>query len=303
MNKLLWMQCFVRSVETGSFSAVARELGIGQPNVSRYIAALEEDLGARLLLRSTRKLTPTAEGQHYYGQARHALDLIAQAESDARSQDSPRGLLRVACAPGLGVEQLMGMVPDFMARYPEVELELRLSDELIDLVAGGVDVAIRGGQLKDSALRARRVGTSERICVASPAYLAAHGAPGQPGDLAQHQCIVYTLLNRGNAWPFRDGEVQVHGRLRVDSLEAIRRAAIDGLGIGYLPRWMVITALNGGTLVTVLDAFAAGPSPINAVYAAERLLARRAAVFIDFIAERFGQTPGLNGAPATAAPH
>jgi DNA-binding transcriptional LysR family regulator len=297
MNKLMWMQCFVRAVETGSFSAVARELGIGQPNVSRYVAALEEDLGARLLLRSTRQLTPTAEGQHYYAQARHALDLIDQAESDARSQDKPRGLLRVACAPGLGVEQLIGLMPDFMAQYPEVAVDMRLSDDMIDLVAGGIDVAIRGGVLKDSALRARRIGSSERIIVASPAYLAARGTPATPADLARHECIVYTLL-KGGSWPFNEGgtplEVQVHGRLMLDNLQAIRRAAADGMGLAYLPRWMVVEELADGRLRTLLDDYAAAPSPINAVYAADRLLARRAAVFIDFIAERFAATPGLH---------
>lgn len=307
MNKLLWMQCFVRAVETGSFSAVARELGIGQPNVSRHIASLEQELGACLLLRSTRRLSATEEGMRYYGQARHALDLIAQAEADARSQDKPRGLLRVACSPGLGVEKIIGLLPQFLARYPEVELELRLSDDFIDLVAGGVDLAIRGGALKDSALRARRIGSSQRICVASPAYLAQHGTPALPGQLLQHQCLVYTLLGHAKGWPFLEGGVEiavpVRGRLRVDSLEAIRRAAVDGLGIGYLPRWMVQEQLNAGLLQAILGEFAGAPTPINALYAAERLLARRATVFIDFLAERFAASPDLCIAPAVAGCH
>lgn len=310
MNKLLWMQCFVRAVETGSFSAVARELGIGQPNVSRHIASLEQELGARLLLRSTRQLTPTEEGVRYYGQARHALDLIAQADADARSQDRPRGLLRVAFPQGLGVEKIVGLLPQFLARYPEVDVELRLSDDYVDLVAGGIDLALRGGVLKDSALRARRIGSSERICVASPAYLAGAGVPLRPADLARHQCIVYTLLGRDHGWPFRerrgdawaDIEVPVHGRLRVDSLDAVRRAAVDAIGIGYLPRWMVVDALADGRLVVILGEFARPPTPLNAVYAADRLLARRATVFIDFLAEQFAGTPGLGMAPAAPQP-
>ena len=297
MNKLLWMQCFVRVVETGSFSAVARELGIGQPNVSRHIASLEQDLGTRLLHRSTRQLVATPEGQRYYAQARQALDVIAQAESDARGQRNPRGLLRVACAPVLGTEKIIGAMPEFLARYPEIELDLRLGDDYVDLVAEGVDIAIRGGVLKDSALRARRIGSSERVIVAGNAYLERHGVPAQPVDLLQHQCIVYTLLGSGG-WPFKDGEIHVRGRLRVNSLEAVRRAVLADLGIGYLPLWMVAEHLASGALVAVLAGHAGAPAPINALYSAARLLPQRAVVFIDFIADVFAATPGLHSAGA-----
>ena len=301
MNKLPWMRCFVRVVETGSFSAVARELGIGQPNVSRHIASLEADLGALLLHRSTRQLVPTPEGQRYYAQARQALDLIAQAEADVLGQRNPRGLLRVACSPTLGTETILGTLPAFLARYPDIEVELRMGDEYVDLVAEGIDVAIRGGALKDSALRARRVGSSERVYVASPAYLALHGAPLQPADLARHECIVYTLLDGGAAWPFRDGEVAVRGRLRVNSLVAVRRAALDGMGIGYLPMWMVAGQLRGGELATVLPEHATAAAPVNAVYAAARLLPLRAEVFIDHVAAVFAATPGLDGVALAGA--
>jgi len=296
MNKLLWMHCFIRAVETGSFSAVARELGIGQPNVSRHIASLEKELDTRLIHRSTRHLVATTEGQRYYTQARQALDVIAQAESDARGRQNPSGLLRVACPAGLGTEKIIPAMPAFSARYPEVELEFRFGDDYIDLVAQGVDVAIRGGVLKDSALRARRIGTSERICVASAAYLEKHGTPEEPADLLRHQCIIYTLMGGGGGgWPFRDGEVHVSGRLRLNSLEGIRRAVLEDIGIAYLPSWMVAGELRDGQLRALLSAHTAPRSPLNAVYSAERLLPRRAAVFIDFIAEVCAATPGLNG--------
>ena len=295
MNKLLWMRCFVRVVETGSFSAVARELDIGQPNVSRHIAALEADLGALLLHRSTRQLAVTPEGQRYYAQARQALDLIAQAEADVLGQHNPRGLLRVACPPGLGTEIIAGTLPAFLERYPDIELELRMSDAFVDLVAEGVDVAIRGGELKDSALRARRVGSSERLCVASPGYVARHGVPATTADLALHECIIYTLITGGGAWRFSDGEVHVRGRLRVNSVDAVRRAALDGIGIGYLPMWMVVGHLRSGALVPVLAGQALAFSPLNAVYSAARLLPLRAGVFIDHIAGVFAATPGLDG--------
>ncbi len=295
MNKLLWMHCFVRAVETGSFSAVARELGIGQPNVSRHIASLEQELGTRLLHRSTRQLVATPEGQRYYTQARQALDVISQAESDARGQRNPHGLLRVTCAPSLLTELLIGTMPAFLARYPDIEVEYRLSDDYVDLVAEGVDVAIRGGVLKDSALRARRVGTSERICVASAVYLEKHGIPLQPVDLLEHECIIYTLLVGSSGWPFKDGEVHVAGRLRLNSIEGICRAVMQDIGIGYLPSWMVAEQLRSGVLRALLTDYAAALTPLNAVYSADRLLPQRAVVFIDYIASVFAVTPGLNG--------
>lgn len=295
MDKLLWMQCLVRAVETGSFSAVARELGIGQPNVSRHIASLEKALDTRLLHRSTRQLVATPEGQRYYAQARQALDLIAQADSDARGQQKPHGLLRVACAPTLGTEKIIVALPDFLARYPDVEVELRLGDGFVDLVAEGVDIAIRGGVLKDSSLRARRVGTSERICVASATYLEKHGVPQQPADLLQHQCLIYTLMAGAGGWPFKSGEVPVQGRLRLNSLECIRKAVMQDIGIAYLPSWTIAQELRAGTLQVLLSEHAAARTPLNAVYAAERLLPRRAAVFIDFITAVFAATPGLDG--------
>lgn len=295
MNKLLWMRCFVRAIETGSFSAVARELGIGQPNVSRHIASLEKALGTRLLLRSTRQLAATAEGQRYYTQARQALELIAQADSDARGEQKPQGLLRVTCAPTLGTEKIIPALPEFLARYPDVEVELRLGDGYVDLIAEGIDVAVRGGVLKDSSLRARRVGMSERICVASANYLDRHGAPEKPADLLQHQCLIYTLMAGGGGWPFRDGAVHVQGRLRLNSLDGIRKAVMQDLGIAYLPSWTISEQLRSGELRAVLTDHADGRAPLNAVYGAERLLPRRAAVFIDFISALFAATPGLDG--------
>lgn len=294
MDKLLWMHCFVRAVETGSFSAVARELQIGQPNVSRHIASLEKLLDTRLLHRSTRQLATTPEGQKYYAQARHALDVISQAESDARGEENPHGLLRVACAESLGTEVLMAAMPQFLSRYPDVQVELRLSDSYIDLVAEGVDIAIRGGALKDSALRARRIGTSERICVASKAYLERHGTPAEPADLMQHQCIVYTLLGSGG-WPFKTGAVHVDGRLRLNNLEGIRRAVLRDLGIGYLPSWMVACELERGVVRALLTDYAVAGTPLNALYSAERLLPQRASAFIEFISGVFAGTRGLNG--------
>ncbi|NYE62084.1 DNA-binding transcriptional LysR family regulator [Duganella sp. 1224] len=303
MNKLLWMHCLVRAIETGSFSAVARELGIGQPNVSRHIASLEQTLGTRLLNRSTRQLVPTPDGQRYYALAKQALDVIQQAESEARGQHNPHGLLRVACPSALATEKLVDALPEFLTRYPDVEVELKMGDGYVDLIAEGVDLAIRGGVLKDSALRARRVGTSERICVASRAYLDKHGTPQRVEDLLHHECLIYTLLAGDvRGWPLDNGEVQVSGRLRLNSLEAIRRAALAGLGIAYLPAWMVAQHLRSGELAAVLGASTTRMSPLNAVYSADRLLPQRATVFIDFIAALLARTPGLDGRSLLRSP-
>jgi DNA-binding transcriptional LysR family regulator len=296
MDKLLSMRCFVRAVETGSFSAVAREMQIGQPNVSRHIASLEKSLGTRLLHRSTRHMVATPEGQRYYAQARHALDIISQAESEAHGEQNPHGLLRVSCAESLGTDVLMAAMPAFLSRYPRIDVELRLGDDYIDLIAEGVDVAIRGGVLKDSALRARRIGTSERIFVASTVYLQKNGWPEQPANLHQHQCIIYTLIGGGSgAWPFEQEDVNVTGRLRLNNLEGIRRAVLQDLGIAYLPSWMMADALRSGAVQAVLTEHARAGTPINAVYAAERLLPQRASAFIEFIGELFSSVPGLNG--------
>src|SRR5471032_2167922 len=189
------MHCYVRAVETGSFSAVARELGTVQPNVSRHIAALEQHLGTRLLHRSTRKLTPTPEGERYYAEVRRVLDAAEEADANARGEGKPSGLLRVNCPTLLGRGHLLPRVGALLERYPDMELDVQLSDRYIDLVEDGVDLAIRIGNLDDSALRARRIGMSERVCVASTAYLAGRAVPQAPADLQQHNCIVYTLMN------------------------------------------------------------------------------------------------------------
>ena len=293
MDRFLLMHCYTRAVETGSFSAVARELGIGQPNVSRHIAALEQHLGTRLLHRSTRKLTQTPEGERYYVEARRVLDAVTEAESNARGEDTPSGLLRIACPTALARSYVMPHVKSLLRLYPEMDLELQVSDRFIDLVEEGVDLAIRIGTLKDSALKARRIGTAERICVASPAYLASRPAPKSPEQLQRHDCIVYTLLSAGNTWSFKQSEIEVNGRFRVNTPDGVYRAAIDGLGVAYAPVWLFQEALMNGKLVPLLVGHLGSPTPINIVYSARRLLPRRASVFMDFIAKEFSRTQEL----------
>jgi DNA-binding transcriptional LysR family regulator len=294
MDRFLLMHSFARVVETGSFSAVARELGTGQPNVSRHIAALERHLGTRLLHRSTRKLTLTPEGERYYSQTRSVIDAITEAESTARGNDAPRGLLRVACPTVLGRSHILPQVKAILARFPEMEIDLQIGDRYIDLVEEGVDLAIRVGSLKDSTLTARRIGAAERLCVASREYLAAHSAPTNPQDLQNHNCILYTLSSAGSTWSFRNIDVDVRGNFRVNTPDGIRSAVLDGIGIAYAPGWLFEDVLADARAYSLLVEHHGPPVPIHFVYAANRMLPRRARAFMDFIAEAFAKDPALN---------
>jgi DNA-binding transcriptional LysR family regulator len=288
------MQCFVRAVETGSFSAVARELGIGQPNVSRHIASLEGHLGVRLLHRTTRRLAMTPEGERYYADVRRALDALEEADSVARGDDVPRGLLRVACSAGLGHWFIRPLVPRFLEQHAGIELELSISDEDVDLVGEGVDFAVRAGALKSSSFLARRIGTSERACVASVRYLARHPEPELPRDLVQHNCLLYTLLASGSIWRFGDTQVSVQGRYRVNTPEGLRAAVLDDMGVGYVPAWMFAEELRDGTVKALLTDYPAPSAEIHLLYPAQRLIPRRASLFMDVIAEAFAAEPLLN---------
>ena len=294
MDRFLLMTCFARAVETGSFSAAARDIGIGQPNVSRYVAALEDHLQTRLLNRSTRKLVLTPEGERYYAEVRRILDAVAESETSLRENVKPSGLLRVACPTALSHKYVMPLVPSFLQRYPAMELDLQIGDRFVNLLDEGAELAIRIGHLENSALRARRIGSFRRVCVASKEYLAKRGTPRIPGDLVHHDCVVYTLLASGATWRFKDVEVPVSGRIRVNSPEASRASVCAGLGIGQGPEWLFEDGLKSGRLQIVLSEFSPPPVPMQIVYVANRLVPRRAVVFMDFITEAFSKIPLLN---------
>ncbi|RRZ89444.1 LysR family transcriptional regulator [Erwinia sp. 198] len=287
MDKLLLMTCFVRTVETGSFSAAGRDLGLGQPNVSRHVATLEAHLQTRLLHRSTRKLSLTPEGERYYLQARRILEAVEETESSFRENATPTGLLRVACPTALAHTFLVPHIPDFLERYPELTLDLQINDRYINLVDEGAELAIRIGHLEDSAMRARRLGMFERVCVASNKYLAKNGIPDTPEDLKKHHCLIYTLLTTGATWRFQDINVPVSGRLRVNSPEAIQKFVNAGIGIAQGPEWLFREGLEKGNLQLLLTDYTAPLVPLQAVYVANRLLPKRAIVFMDFVADIF----------------
>ncbi|MFW6767646.1 LysR family transcriptional regulator [Acinetobacter pittii] len=291
MDRLHLMTCFIRTAETGSFSAAGRDLGLGQPNVSRHVAALEEYLQTRLLYRSTRKLSLTPEGERYYLEARRILEAVEESESSFRENVTPTGLLRVACPTALAHTFLVPHIPDFLERYPELTLELQINDRYINLIDEGAELAIRIGHLEDTALRARRLGMYERVCVASNKYLAKHGYPTTPEDLKNHDCLIYSLLTTGATWKFEDINVPISGRLRVNSPEAVQKFVDAGVGIAQGPAWLFEEGLENGNLQLLLSDYTAPPVPLQAVYVANRLLPKRAIVFMDFVAEIFEKNP------------
>ncbi|SDT86963.1 LysR family transcriptional regulator [Pseudomonas orientalis] len=286
-GKLLWMQCFVRAVETGSFSATARELGIGQPNVGRHIGSLESDLAVRLLHRTTRKLSLTTEGERYYIEARRVLDAIDEAESVARGEDELRGLMRVSCSMVVGLLHVQPLIAPLLARYPQLNVELHLSDEYVDLVAERFDLAVRVGTLKSNMLVARQVGVSERAVFASTEYLERHGEPDTPQDLMNHECILNTRLPNGGLWPFVGNEINITGRYRLNNHEAIVSAVRQGIGIGLAPVWIFEGDLRAGRVKALLPRHPLPAAEVHLVYPERRLVAKRTRIFMDAIATAF----------------
>lgn len=295
MDRFLLMTCFARTVELGSLSAAGRDLRLSQPNVSRYVAALEEHLQIRLLHRSTRKLSLTQEGERYYAEVRTILDAVKESESAARANVEPSGLLRVACPTALAHAFVLPHVPEFLGMHREVELDLQMSDRYVNLVDDGFELAIRIGHLDDLNLRARRIGQFERVCVASERYIAARGCPETPEDLRDHECVIFTLLLSGGTWRFRSGEVPVSGRIRVNSPEAAREMVMAGLGIGCGPQWLFEAGLKDGSLRLILRDHVPPLVPINILYAANRLMPARVRAFMDFITQKFQALPAFNG--------
>lgn len=302
MDRFLLMTCFARAVETGSFSAAARDLGLGQPNVSRYVAALEDHLQTRLLHRSTRKLSLTPEGERYYADIRRILDAVDESESSFRNIVEPSGLLRVACPTALAHAFVLPYVPMFLERYPQLTLDLQLNDRYVDLVNEGTELAIRIGHLEDSTLRARRIGSYDRVFVASEDYLEKRGVPQTPEDLRNHDCVIYTLLSSGAIWRFRDIEIPVSGKFRVNSPDAVSTAVTAGLGVGHGPAWLFDEGIKSGRLKFILTGYSAPAVPVQIVYVANRLLPTRATVFMDFIADVFSRIPSFNQAISLSKP-
>ena len=285
MGRLHEMETFVRVVETGSFSAAARDLNIGQPAISKTIAGLEERLGVRLLVRSTRRLSPTEAGIAFY---ERALRAIAEAnEAEAAAQGAGTGLegrLRI-CAPVTFARlHLVPKLGAFLDAHPKLRLELVMDDRAIDLVAENIDAALRMGALTDSALVARKLTQGERLVVASPAYLARRGVPVTPADLLEHDAIVYGQTSGGEEWRFRRGtsetSVHIQTRLTISAAEGVRAAVIAGQGFSISSRWMFAPELESGEVVTVLDEWTLPSIDLWVIYPSGRLTSTKARTFV-----------------------
>ena len=295
MDRLQAMQTYVRVVETGSFSAVARELSSTQSAISKQIAALEKYLGVRLLSRTTRALTPTDDGLRYFEEARRLVGEIGEAEAQLRhGERTLSGPLRVATSVGYGLRVLLPHVQSFMRKHPDVIVDLKLDDGFVDLVEQGIDVAVRIGPLADSSLIARRIATSQRLLVAGKKYLKALGKkehwPRIPQDLLQHPCIVYTELRARNNWEFStaDGSsvtVRVQGPLQTNSSEVLRASILEGQGIGYLPDWLFGDLRLSGEVQVLMPDWQVAPIPIHLVSPAARKHSAKVRAFGDHVAD------------------
>jgi DNA-binding transcriptional LysR family regulator len=299
MDRLRLMETFCRVVERGSFSAVAREEMTTQSAISKQVQALETQLGTTLLVRSTRSHSLTEAGRLYYDRCRQVLDTLEEARVEVqRAEHEISGLLRVAAPAAFGRRHIVPRLQDFYARYPNIKIDLQLDDSFLDLVAAGVDVAFRVGELKDSRLVARRIGTAHRAALASPAYLARHGEPQHPAELAAHQCVVHTGLATPNEWTFVDEHgtplsVKVNGRFLSNSSEAMRQAVCEGLGISYSTLWIYGADIRAGHVKPILTRFRLPALPLNVVFQPARRPSLKVNHFVSYFAEAFAQDPDI----------
>jgi DNA-binding transcriptional LysR family regulator len=298
MDRLTAMELFVRVVETGSFSAVARQMDMTQPTVSKQLAALEQRLKTRLLNRSTRQLSLTEAGTSYYEACKRILDSVNEAEGNVgRLQGQFAGQLRINTSIALGQLYVATLVLKFQEQHPDLEIDLSLADRFVDVVEEGIDLAIRVGKLTDSSLVARRIGKARRLAIATPAYLKRHGMPKVPQDLAEHNCILYAYLSTGNEWMFRgpEGEIRVRvsGNFRANNGDAIRLAVLADHGIAVVPEWIVGGEVAAGRIKVILPDFEPTPMDISAVYPSARHVSAKLRALIDFLQAEFPKIPAL----------
>lgn len=291
MDQLGAMRCFVRVIQTGSFSAAAREQNTSQATVSKKISALEVKLGVKLITRTSRELSLTEAGQEYYRHCIGILQEIDDVEASVRAQVTlPKGRLRIAAPAPLSRILLAPHVAEFLAQYPEIDIDMVIEERHIDLVAEGIDVAIRARKLEDSTLVAKPLFNNPLLLVASPSYLEKYGVPQHPRDLKAHNCIVYTFNRSLNNWHFTNKgktfSVPVNGTFRSNSAEVNLEMVLAGVGITHLPLWMIESHLQQGTLVHILQGQSTDAVPINAIYPQNRHIPLKVRCFLDFIQAR-----------------
>ena len=297
MDRTAEMTAFVRAVETGGFSAAARDLGLTPSALSKLVGRLEDRLGVRLLHRTTRRLQLTAEGETFFNRARPILTALDEAEAEvAAAGAQPRGLLRINCGSAFGRHQLTPAIPRFLERYPEIELDLTIDDLAPVPTDERHDLTIRIGALDESSAVARRICNLERVICAAPAYLERHGIPRTPDDLQRHNCLWITSLPALRRWPFDTDDgirvVHISGNIVANNAETVLQLAVAGVGITRLTDVIVGDALRRGALVPVLTEWHhVEPVPLYATYPSGRHLAPKVRAMMDFLVEQFGHTP------------
>jgi DNA-binding transcriptional LysR family regulator len=295
MNDLSGIAVFAAVVDAGSFTKAGERLHLSKSAVSKQITKLEERLGAQLLNRTTRRLNLTEVGQAFYERCRRIVSEAEEAEiAVTRLQVAPRGILRLSAPVSFGIEHLGRALPDFMAHYPELQVDMECADRTVDLVEEGFDMAVRIGHLADSSLIAKRIARGRRCVLASPSYWKAHGKPAHPRDLADHRCLTYAYLQTAQNWTFVDPDTAKPftvtvpgGALHANNGHVLAAAAIGGQGVIFSPTFIRGEAIRSGALVPALEEFEAEPIGIHAVYPPNRHLSAKVRAFIDFLVARF----------------
>lgn len=290
MDRLGPERMFLTVVETGSFAAAAARLGTGSGQASKLVAKLEAELGVKLLNRTTRALSLTEAGQTYADRLRALIEALDDLETEVQNASvTARGLIRLTAPLSFGTTRLAPMLAQFAAAYPEIGLEVHFADRMVNLVEEGFDAAIRVGSPTDTTLTGRKLSTERVFLVASPAYLAAHGTPAQPQDLAAHDCIIDLNFREPYRWPIGGEKIAVRGRLAFSNASACLAAAEAGLGIAWMPGFVAASSLAEGRVLAVLTGFETPPLGVWALYPSGRHLPAKLRVMVDFMAKALKQ--------------
>ena len=297
MDTLSAMKAFARVAETHSFSATARDLRLSKSLISRQISSLENELGVRLFNRTTRSLALTEAGQDYFERVTRILSDIEEAQATVTHlQTTPRGKLRISAPMSFSILHLSSALPDFLEQYPDIEIDITMNDRFVDLIEEGFDIGIRIGRLTDSTMKVHKLASLKRIVCASPAYLARYGSPRTPDDLKHHNCLCYSNMTSREEWRFITAEglassVKVKGRLQANNGDVLRVAALKGMGIAYLPSFMIGADLQAAALVSLLTESTPQDAGIYAIFPPSRQVSTKVRAFIDFLTARFGHCP------------
>lgn len=299
MDSIVAMRSFIRVVETGSFSAVAKEQNTNQATISKRVAGLEKKLGTKLLVRGSRRHTLTEAGQAYFERVSHIVAAIDEAEAEARSLTAtPKGHLKITVPTMFGSLYVAPVISEFLAAYPDIDLDIKFDENLVALVKEGIDVAIRLGDLQDSSMMAKTLGHDELIMVASPTYLERHPAPTRLEELNAHNCLIYSLSpKRGTVWTFNRtpgaSEIPVSGNFQCDNGIGLKEMLLAHAGIALMPRWMVDKELRTGDLVHLLPDYAKR-YPISAVFTNNQYVPLKVRVFLAFMETTIAADPVLS---------